>query len=120
MLQICVSVCFDHFIDQKRRPPWAALEHIKDAFRRWQTPEAPSLDAAFGMDQAGRGARSRWRDRGQKRAHFVWMDLLTDDRSPEKLSVEAAAEVVEDVWHAKDMKRSYSKHRRKVKSSKSE
>ena len=120
MLKMCVGVCFDHFIDQKRRPPWAALEHIKDAFRRWQKPEAPSLNAAFGMNQDGRGARSRWEDRVAKRLHFLWMDMLTDERSPEKLSVEAAAAKVEDLLRVKDLKRSYSKHRRKVKSIKSE
>lgn len=120
MLHACMGVCFKDFINQKRRPPWAALEHIKGAFQRWQNPEAPSLNAAFGMNQDGRGARSLWEDRLQKDVLFRWMDMLTDNRNPEKLSVEAAAAELEDFWHAKDMKRSYNKYRQKVKRIKSE
>lgn len=120
MLRMCMTVCFTHFIDEKRCPPWAALEHIKGAFLRGQKPEAPSLNAAFGMAQDGRGARSRWGDRVYKRLQFIWMDMLTDNQSPEKLSVEDAAAEVEALFHAKDVKRSYSKYRGKVKRIKSE
>lgn len=110
MLAFCLAR-FSDFVRQKRAPPWVMLEQINDAFLRYRSSEADTLDAAFGLKQNERGRPSRFYDRFVARTHCRVIEYFS-----QSMGVGKATEKAEELFEEADLRRTYLKYRRLVKS----
>lgn len=110
MLTYCL-IAYGDFVAQHRAPPWSMLEHVKDAFRRCRLGGSVSMDSAFGLKQNEKGRPSRFYDRFIARTHSRVIEYFS-----QSMGVGKATEKAEELFEEADLRRTYSKYRRFVKS----